>query len=224
MPAVAAILIFAGYQIIDPVEIMQVWDTSWAARLVMVFTFFVTLLLPIQFAVLSAVLLSFFFHVIASASDIKIVELVQDEEGDFEVRKPPGELPSNKVTLITMRGGKFFAAAYKIADLIPSAVEAHHAVAIIRLRGKDSIGSTFIQMVERYSAALQKNGGKLMLSGVSEHVYEQLEKTEIVELLGEQNIYPESSRLLYSSKQALKAANDWLAEHQTNDAGLSSDV
>jgi SulP family sulfate permease len=112
MPAVAAILIFAGYQIIDPVEIMQVWDTSWAARLVMVFTFFVTLLLPIQFAVLSAVLLSFFFHVIASASDIKIVELVQDEEGDFEVRTPPDELPSNKATLLTIRGGKFFAAAY----------------------------------------------------------------------------------------------------------------
>jgi len=219
MPAVAAILIFAGYQIIDPVEIMQVWDTSWAARLVMVFTFFVTLLLPIQFAVLSAVLLSFFFHVIASASDIKIVELVQDEEGDFEVRTPPDELPSNKATLLTIRGGKFFAAAYKIADLIPSAIEAQNAVAIIRLRGKDSIGSTFIQMVERYSADIEKNGGKLMLSGVSDKVYDQLEKTEIVELLGEQNIYLESSKLLYSSKRALKAANDWLAERQIDEGG-----
>ena len=224
MPAVAAILIFAGYEIIDPVEIMQVWDTSWASRLVMVFTFFVTLLLPIQFAVLSAVLLSFFFHVIASASDLKIIELVEDEEGDFEVRKPPHKLPSNKAILLTIRGGKFFAAAYKIADMIPSAVEAQNAVAIIRMRGKDSISSTFIQVVERYSAALQKNGGKLMLSGVSEHVYEQLEKTEIVELLGEENIYPESSKLLYSSKQALKAANVWIAEHQTNETGLSSDV
>ena len=47
-------------------------------------------------------------------------------------------------------------------------------------------------MVERYSAALQKNGGKLMLSGVSAHVYEQLEKTEIIELLVEENIYPEA--------------------------------
>ena len=219
MPAVAAILIFAGYQIIDPVEIMQVWDTSWAARLVMVFTFMVTLVLPIQFAVLSAVLLSFLFHVIASASDIKIVELVQDEEGDFEVRTPPDELPSNKATLLTIRGGKFFAAAYKIADLIPSAIEAQNAVAIIRLRGKDSIGSTFIQMVERYSADIEKNGGKLMLSGVSDKVYDQLEKTEIVELLGEENIYLESSKLLYSSKRALKAANDWLAERQVDEGG-----
>jgi SulP family sulfate permease len=88
-------------------------------------------------------------------------------------------------------------------------------VAIIRLRGKDSIGSTFIQIMERYSAALQKNGGKLMFSGVSENVYDQLEKTEMIELLGEENVFPDSSKLLYSSKQALKAANTWLENAET---------
>jgi len=218
MPAVAAILIYAGYEIIDPVEIMQVRDTSWGARLVMIFTFVVTLVLPIQAAVLLAVLLSFLFHVIASASDVRIVELVPDERGDFEVREPPDALPDNSATLLSIHGGKFFAAASKISDLIPSAVEAQNAMVIIRMRGKDSIGSTFIQVLERYSAALQKNGGKLMLSGVSVHVYSQLEKTEIVELLGEQNIYPESSKLLYSSKQALKAADDWLVERPAAEA------
>jgi len=218
MPAVAAILIYVGYEIIDPVEIMQVWDTSWAARLVMIFTFLVTLVLSIQAAVLSAVVLSFLFHVISSASNVRVVELVQDEQGDFEVQEPPDELPDHKTTLLTFRGGRFFAAAYKMGDLLPSAINAQGAVAIIRLRGKDSIGSTFIQIMERYSAALQKNGGKLMFSGVSENVYDQLEKTEMIELLGEENVYPDSSKLLYSSKLALKDANDWLAERPTNEA------
>ena len=58
-----------------------------------------------------------------------------------------------------------------------------------------------------------------MLSGVSAHVYDQLEKTEMIELLGEENIYPESSRLLYSSKRALKDANDWLADRRANEGG-----
>jgi SulP family sulfate permease len=210
MPAVAAILVYVGYEIIDPVEIMQVWDTSWAARLVMIFTFLVTLVLSIQAAVLLAVVLSFFFHVITSASEVRVVELVQDEQGDFEVQEPPDELPDHQTTLLTFRGGRFFAAAYKMGDLLPSAIKAQRAVAIIRMRGKDSIGSTFIQIMERYSAALQKNGGKLMFSGVSANVYEQLEKTEMIELLGEENIFPDSSRLLYSSKQALIAASAWL--------------
>jgi len=218
MPAVAAILIYAGYEIIDPVEMMQVWDTNWAARLVMIFTFMATLMLPIQYAVLLAVLLSFLFHVIASASDVRIMELVPNEADDFDVREPPRKLQSNKATLLIIYGGKFFAAAYKISDLFPTATEAQNAMVIIRLRGKDSIGSTFIQVLERYSAALEKNGGKLMLSGVSTHVYDQLEKTEIIELLGEENIFPDSSKLLYSSKQALKAANDWLVELQAREA------
>jgi SulP family sulfate permease len=216
MPAVAAILIYVGYEIIDPVEIMQVWDTSWTARLVMIFTFLVTLVLSIQAAVLSAVVLSFLFHVISSASNVRVVELVQDEQGDFEVQDPPEELPDHKTTLLTFRGGRFFAAAYKMGDLLPSAIKAQGAVAIIRLRGKDSIGSTFIQIMERYSAALHKNGGKLMFSGVSENVYDQLEKTEMIELLGEENVFPDSSKLLYSSKQALKAANAWLEENLEN--------
>jgi SulP family sulfate permease len=218
MPAVAAILIYVGYEIIDPVEIMQVWDTSWAARLVMIFTFLVTLVLSIQAAVLLAVVLSFLFHLVSSASNVRVVELVQDEQGDFEVQEPPEELPDYKTTLLTFRGGRFFAAAYKMGDLLPSAIKAQRAVAIIRLRGKDSIGSTFIQIMERYSAALQKNGGKLMFSGVSENVYDQLEKTEMIELLGEENVFPDSSKLLYSSKRAVKDANDWLAEHPTNEA------
>jgi SulP family sulfate permease len=215
MPAVAAILIYVGYEIIDPVEIMQVSDTSWAARLVMIFTFLVTLVLSIQAAVLLAVVLSFLFHLISSASNVRVVELVQDEQGDFTVQEPPDELPDHKTTLVTFRGGRFFAAAYKMGDLLPSAIKAQGAVAIIRLRGKDSIGSTFIQIMERYSAALQKNGGKLMFSGVSENVYDQLEKTEMIELLGEENVFPDSSKLLYSSKQALKAANAWLESAAT---------
>ncbi|MGB7116154.1 MAG: hypothetical protein WBD56_08410, partial [Anaerolineales bacterium] len=74
------------------------------------------------------------------------------------------------------------------------------------------IGSTFVEVLERYSAALGKNGGKLMLSGVDAKIFDQLEKTEMVELLGEENIFPDSSKLLYSSKQALKAANAWLGK------------
>jgi hypothetical protein len=54
-----------------------------------------------------------------------------------------------------------------------------------------------------------------MFSGVSENVYAQLEKTEMIELLGEENIFPDSSKLLFSSKQALKAANAWLDSAET---------
>ena len=219
MPAVAAILIFVGYEIIDPEEIAQVRDTNWAARLVMIFTFIMTLVLPVQTAVLLAVVLSFLIHIIVTAPQVRVMQLALDEAGNFEEREPPDEIPGNKATLLTIYGGKFFAAAYKMEEELPSTGKIQRAVVILRLRGKYNIGSTFIEVLQRYSSALSKNGGKLMLSGVSENVYDQLSKTEMIELLGEQNIYPESSKLLYSSKQALKAANDWLVERQARETG-----
>ena len=39
---------------------------------------------------------------------------------------------------------------------------------LVRLRGRSGIGSTFIQVLERYAQQLQANGGKLVLAGVSE--------------------------------------------------------
>ena len=219
MPAVAAILIFVGYEIIDPEEIAQVRDTNWAARLVMIFTFIMTLVLPVQTAVLLAFVLSFLIHIIVTAPQVRVMQLALDEAGYFEERESPDEIPGNKATLLTIYGGKFFAAAYKMEEELPSTGKIKRAVVILRLRGKYNIGSTFIEVLQRYSSALSKNGGKLMLSGVSENVYDQLSKTEMIELLGEQNIYPESSKLLYSSKQALKAANDWLVERQARETG-----
>jgi SulP family sulfate permease len=159
-----------------------------------------------------AVVLSFLFYVVTASTDVRVLELFEDEEGDFEVKEAPKELPDDKATLITIHGSKFFAAAYKMGDQLPSANKSQHAVVIIRMRGREKIGSTFIEILERYSATLKKNGGKVMLSGVCADVYDQLEKTEMIELLGEENIFPDSSKLLYSSKQALKAANAWLED------------
>ncbi|MFC2053828.1 SulP family inorganic anion transporter [Chloroflexota bacterium] len=212
MPAVAAILVYAGYGIIDAEDIMQVHDTHWGPRLVMIVTFLSTLILPIQYAILLGVVLSILLYVITSAAEVRITELVFTEEGYFEEHPAPEELPSGKVTLLVFRGSLYFAGAYAVEDKLPSALTAKQAVVILRLRGRVKIGSTFIEVLERYSTALGKNGGKLMLSGVDEKIYDQLEKTEMVELLGEENIFLDSSKLLYSSKQALKAANTWLGK------------
>ena len=223
MPAVAAILIYAGYGIIDVEDVMQVHDPHWGPRLVMIATFLSTLVLPIQYAILLGVVLSILFYVITSAAEVRVVELEYTEDGYFEEHPAPEEVPSNAVTLLGFRGSLYFAGAYTVEDMLPSALFAKHAVVIFRFRGRVKIGSTFIEVLERYSAALNKNGGKLMLSGVDARIYDQLEKTEMIELLGEENIFPDSSKLLYSSKQALIAANAWLESAESEiDEGTKS--
>ena len=62
MPAMAALLIVAGYQSISRDRVADVWDTGRAPRIVMLVTLALTLAIPLQQAVFFGVLLSILVH------------------------------------------------------------------------------------------------------------------------------------------------------------------
>lgn len=96
--------------------------------------------------------------------------------------------------------------------MLPEAGEAKRAVVIFRMHGRSRIGSTFIQIVERYADRLQANGGKLMLSGVSKNVWDQLERTETFETILESDVFMADETLGNATRRAAKAAEEWLAQ------------
>ena len=67
-----------------------------------------------------------------------------------------------------------------------------------------------INVPDRYHKALQAQDGKLLLAEVSDGVLEQIERTGLLERLGEENIFPETPRVVYATRQAIRAGNDWL--------------
>ena len=94
--------------------------------------------------------------------------------------------------------------------------EAQGTAVIIRLRDRDEVGSTFIGTIERYNRSLQAGGNVLMLEGLSEEVLEQLEKTELLDLIGERNVFLGQLQYGASLRQALATAEEWLAGGQEN--------
>ncbi len=94
-------------------------------------------------------------------------------------------------------------------DVLPKADQAKQAVVILRLHGRSHIGSTFIQIVERYAGCIQANDGKLMLSGVSQNVWDQLERTETFETIPESDVFLADETLGGSTKRAFLAAQTW---------------
>jgi len=93
---------------------------------------------------------------------------------------------------------------------LPKANQAKRAVVILRLHGRSRIGSTFIQILERYAGRIQANGGKIMLSGVTQNVWDQLARTETFETIPEEDIFLANETLGGSTKQAMSAAQSWL--------------
>jgi sulfate permease, SulP family len=163
MPALAALLIVAGFQGLRWEQAVVAWKTGRISRVVMMVTFVATLVVPLQFAVLFGMALSIVLHVFRQSNKVVVTQWVLQPEG-FPLEQPvPRRLPSHQLTLLHVYGSLFFAAARNIEEMLPEIGDATRAVVAINLRGKSEIGSTFVTVLQRYSQALNESGGRLML-------------------------------------------------------------
>ena len=213
MPALAALLIVAGFQGLRVEQAVMAWNTGRIPRLVMLVTFLATLAVPLQFAVLFGVALSILLHAVRQSNKVLVTQWVLQPEG-FPVEQPaPKLLPSREITLLHVYGSLFFAAAKNVEEMLPAVGSATHAVVIVNLRGKSEIGSTFVTVLERYALALKARQGQLMLVGVDPLLRDQLARTGTLARIGEANVFLASPQIGAALNQAVTAANAWLERH-----------
>lgn len=206
MPAIAALLIVAGYEAIKVDAIRDVWHTGRAPRGILLFTFIMTLALPVQYAVLLGVLLAMGQYIYQSSTDLRLVELVEQPDGNFVEREAPTKLAANSIVVLQPYGSLFFAGASVLESKLPDPKDATGATLIIRLRGLPQGGSTLVSVVERYAKKMRDNGAHLVLAELSDRIYEQLEKTETIELLGIDRAYRAEPEFFAATRKAVRDA------------------
>ncbi|MBE2233756.1 MAG: SulP family inorganic anion transporter [Anaerolinea sp.] len=217
MPAMAAVLIVAGFQSFKWNRIADIWATGWPPRIVMLVTLVLTLAIPLQQAVFLGVLLSILaYFFITSTHEVRLTQIIQNPDGSVTEGPAPAELASNAVTVLQIYGNMTFTGAETLEQFLPKADSATRPVVILRLRAQEGIGSSFITVLERYSQQIKAVGGRLMVAGVSMKVKGQLDRTETTgELLGPDNVFVATTNLGVSTRAALAAAQRWLDETPT---------
>ncbi len=212
MPSLAALLIVAGYQGLRVQEAVLAWNTNKISKVVMSVTFVATLVVPLQFAILLGMAISIVLHVFRESNKVVVTQWLLQPEG-FPLEQPaPKRLPSHQLTLLHVYGSLFFAAARSMEEMLPDVGDATHAVVAINLRGKSQIGSTFVTVLQHYSQALRDQDSKLMLVGVDPAVRDQLAKTGVLKLIGEENVFLATPQLGTALNQAVAAATAWLGQ------------
>lgn len=210
MPALGVLLIIASFSTIKPSEALSIWNTGWPSRLAGITTFLSTLLLPIQAAVGIGVVLSALLYVNESSTDISVVELVKRDDGLIEEHKAPKQLQSNKVTVLDVYGHLFYAGARTLELLLPQPRDAQQPVVILRLRGRNNIGATLVEVLANYADKLQEVNGRLYLTGISEGAYEQIVRTGKLRLTGPVRAYEATPVRGQSTQEAVADARTWL--------------
>ena len=212
MPALAALLIVAGVQGLRVPQAIMAWKTGRTSAVIMIVTFVATLLVPLQFAVLFGTGLSVVLHVFRQSNKVVVTQWVLQPEGFPLEQAVPKRLPSDQLTLLHVYGSLFFAAAKSIEEMLPAVGDATHAVVAINLRGKVEIGSTFVTVLQRYAETLRDRNCKLMLVGLDSSVHDQLAKTGVLKLIGEENVFLATPQIGAALNQAVSAATTWLGQ------------
>ncbi len=212
MPSLAALLMLIGFRTLKPDQVRMVWRTGTTQATVMTTTFLLTLVVPMQYAVMVGVGISVILFVARQSNRVTVKRWVFEAASPFPAETtPPAVLPPDEVVVLSPYGSLFFASASVFESQLPVAeASSHGSVVVLRMRGKEDLGSTFINTIVRYHDSLEAIGSHLILTGISERVMGQLTNTDALSRLGSENIFPATRQVGESLQAGLRRAQELL--------------
>ncbi len=208
-PSLAALLVLIGIRMFKFDQVLMVLRTGPTQAAVMLITFALTIMIPLQYAVVTGVALSVVLFVAQQSNTINVLRW-RFTPGNLLPKEvqPPGVLPPGEIVVLVPYGSLFFASAPVFEAQLPRVEpQSSGSVVVLRLRGKQDLGSTFVQALIRYRENLEAVGSHLVLAGVGDRVLEQLTATGALETLGRENVFAAKADLGASLTRALERAH-----------------
>ena len=222
MPTLAAVLIIAAIGSIRPREIATIFRSGREAQIGIVCTFLATLFLPVAAAVGIGVALSLLMQLNREAMDLAVVELVPLPDGRFAEAPAPKRLTGG-VTILDVYGSLLYAGARTLQARLPNPTGADRPVVVLRLRGRTSLGATFLLVVTNYARSLADAGGRLYISGVDHELIEWFRNSQRLNADGPVRLVEATEIIGESTTHALQDAQTWLISHNPEPPGAEAD-
>lgn len=199
-----------------------IYHVSWGATAAGLVTFISALFIPLQWTIFLGAGLSLLLYIYASSKDVSVHRLVRNDDGRYEERDVPDAFPSNDLTILTVGGHEFYAETPLLDKLLPSKAGVKNAAIVVRVRGRETISSTGLAWLRHYVLELQKDGNLFILAGVDHQVKEELDRTGLTDIIGEENIFEVQPAYLASLDAAVEAAQAWLVDRSNSSQPFSS--
>jgi SulP family sulfate permease len=190
--AMAAILFLVAWGLIDFHHIHKIGHTSRSETVVLSTTFFATLFLELEFAILAGVLLSLIVYINRTSKPKLLVRVPnpQTPEREFVTNSTLPECPQLK--LARLDGSLFFGAVNHVTESLRHFSEAkpdqkHLALSATGMNFIDMAGAEFLAQEAKRRRAM---GGGLYLIRVKPLVAETLTRGGYVEEIGAENMFP----------------------------------
>jgi SulP family sulfate permease len=217
LAVIGGMLVVIGIELIMarvPSARLVIRTGAWGPIAAMALTFFSALFIPLQDTIFIGAALSLLLYVGASSHKFRLQQAVRLEDGGWEMQDAPKELAPSQATVLVVQGLDFFAEVPALDDQLPSARGVAGAVVVLVVRDMRQITSTAIRWLERYAQILEAGGSQLMLADVNPVVLDTLKKSGALDIIGAENVFPATARVLEAENIAWEAAQKWLGGRQ----------
>ena len=193
--ALAGLLLFIGYKLINFTRIRRVRATSRPDVILLAATFLVTVFVKIEYGIFTAVFLGalLFLH---RACEVHLAEITpSDEDGryDEEPYAPGATHPPGDVVAISISGTLFYGQAGALRDRLDEILRAQRPRhLIVRLRRAHSMDYSCWSVLLDCAEALAQRGGTLYLTGVSPKLQAIISREAVQRLVPKERVYAQT--------------------------------
>ncbi len=182
--ALAGVLVMTAYGMVDRKTMHRIWHSSRGDSAIMVATLLATLVLPLEFAVLAGMLVSFMRYIIKTSTP-DVYPVVPDPNFQGLVRQER-TLPCLQLGVMTIGGSLYFGATQHVETCIYNSLEAHpeQKYLLLRMGQVDHCDISGIHMLEAVVRTFRKRGGDVFFSGLRESVKAQMATVGFDEFIG----------------------------------------
>jgi SulP family sulfate permease len=193
--ALAGILIVTAAGMIDRREMVRIWHGARGDAIIMVVTLLATLLLPLEFAVLTGILFSLARYLMKT-SEPKVQVVLPDSEFKHILPQPSKE-PCPQLGIVEILGDLYFGAVNHVEYIIHKNLAQHseQRFLLLRMHSVNHCDISGIHMLETLLRTYRERGGDLFLTQVREPVHLLMKSTGFYDHLGADHFLPQDEAI-----------------------------
>lgn len=186
--ALAGVLLVTAYGMVDRREMRKILKTSRGDSAVMISTLMATVLLPLEFAVLAGMLVSFARYLIKSSTPTVVSVIPDPTFMHFE--EPAGRPECPQLGIIRVEGSLYFGAVQHVEAAIRCNQDENprQKFLLLRLSMVDHCDVSGIHMLAAVTSSYRRRGGDVFLDSVRPKVIDMMHLYGFDEVLGLENI------------------------------------
>lgn len=184
LAALAGVVTVSAVGLIDRVVIARIWRSDLGDRLIMVATLLATLFLPLQFAVLTGILMSLAYYLLQTSTPR--VRAVVPDDRFIHLEYLPAKPVCPQLAVIEVQGDLYFGAAHHVDEYIRQNMDLHpeQRFLLLRLNGVQHLDISGVHMLEGLVRAYRERGGDVYLARFREPVWDVMRTSGFYHYLG----------------------------------------